>query len=84
MGKKKSGRQRAAEANALAAEQRAQAAQTLATNLRNNQAANLSSNNAPTVATPEVGVDESVVGVAGSTKRRRASGALSSQLGVNV
>lgn len=70
----------AAQAQAAQAQAAAQAANILRTNLNTN----LQGNNAPDIQTSVVGAEGTQLVGGSSVKRRRAIGALSSQLGINI
>lgn len=80
MGKKRKNNNAAAEAAQAQADAAAQAANILKTNLNTN----LQGNNAPDIQTSVVGAEDSQLVGGSSVKRRRAVGALSSQLGINT
>lgn len=80
MGKKRKNNNAAAEAAQAQADAAARAANILKTNLNTN----LQGNNAPDIQTSVVGAEDSQLVGGSSVKRRRAIGALSSQLGINT
>lgn len=66
------------------AAQAAEAARVTQNNLTANRNVNLQGNNSPDIQTSVVGGEDTTLVGGSSTKRRRVTGALSSQLGINT